>query len=104
MLIIRGKWLQFRILDHKTRLVILLLAMKYFWGVFALALLVGLVAAKPQPAADFRERVRRALKVKGISLDKVLSSQELEGFMKEQVGDIWSNCGKTIKVFVLTSS
>lgn len=68
------------------------LAMKYFCGVFAVALLVGTVSAKPSQLEDFGQRVRKALKVKGINPDEVSS---LDGVFTDQVGDIWSNCGKS---------
>lgn len=70
------------------------MAMKHFWKLVAVILFwVFIVAsAKPRPA-DLGERVRKALQTKGISLEKVLSSQR---YLKElQVGDIWSDCGKS---------
>ncbi len=65
--------------------------MNYLCGMVAVCLVLGLVSAKP--AADFGERVKSSLQSKGITLDKLLSSRD--GFMQEQVGDIWSNCGKS---------
>lgn len=49
-------------------------------------LFVGLASAN----LDFGERVRNALKVKGINPEEVSRV-----FMKDQVGDIWSNCGSS---------
>ena len=51
-------------------------------------LVAGVVSAAPRPL-DFGEVVRNVLKMKGISIDK-----NAKASVQENVGDIWSDCGK----------
>ncbi len=62
--------------------------MKVACGLLVVALLVVLVSAGPLQTPDFGKRVQLALSERGVTLEK------LPQFKNEDVGDIWSNCGK----------